>query len=231
MTNENTTLARFGVSTAVPITANSLADMGCEAVSFLPRVELMTASKKPVKSGQYTQLNTYALATTADSQTCLGKQIEAVIIDWRPFAMDFKTKKRFYVQDCEGFKDIEKRSDFKDAGCAAGPQFLLWLPDVKKMAIWWANNKSSKFAWTRATEQFAPEDGQYNLETVEFDSIYQDFSRGAQQVPKLTFKADRPKFEPTDEEVEIITRGVTLFKKDAETAAANEEIPEAGRSR
>ena len=232
MNTPTNALAKLGLNTK-QITVETVREMGCEAVSFLPRLELMTLSKELVKQGKYLgKPNTWALVETGGATIPIDATVEAILVDWRPLAVDFKAKTRFFDEASDEFKNIIQRADASnEANCGYGPQFLLYIPALQRCVNWWASNRSSKFAWMQATSAFVPEDGSYNGKVLEFASRFQTFKKGGQQVVSLAFKQDR-EVEIDDATLAIIKDGIDKFNADMKAAEENENATDtAARSR
>lgn len=65
-------------------------------------------------------------------KTPIGKSMVAMILSWRPKAMQYQPKVlSFYDPNSEAFKRIEVESEQPQSNKGFGPEFLLWLPDIE----------------------------------------------------------------------------------------------------
>jgi hypothetical protein len=75
----------------------------------------------------------------------LGKSFVAMILAWRPKAMQFKPDVlSFYDPKSQGFMDIQRTADGQDSGKGYGPELLFWLPEQKKFATYFFGNKTGR---------------------------------------------------------------------------------------
>ncbi len=60
----------------------------------------------------------------------LGEELAAVIVSWRPKALQIDSGSIFVDHDPDSdlYKKIKELSRVKDSGCMHGPEFLLWIP-------------------------------------------------------------------------------------------------------
>lgn len=111
--------------------------------SYLPRVQLMTSGSAVCKSGEF-PTNHYALVADQSHQD-LGKNVDVVVVSWRPKALETGDAV-ISVHDpaSEEFQRIQSKSFESESGCMFGPEFLVWIPQVKKFATFFMGSKSSR---------------------------------------------------------------------------------------
>jgi hypothetical protein len=111
---------------------------------FLPRLQLMISQSQPCKDGSF-PVNHYALVE-GQQNTDLGDAVDILPICWRPKALkiDGESVLTFYDPAAVEFKDIQAQSAETDSGCMYGPEFLVWIPSVKKLATFFFGSKSSR---------------------------------------------------------------------------------------
>lgn len=103
------------------------------AGSFLPRLQLMTSSSKPCKSGKF-PMNHFALVQ-GQQHTDLGESIDVLPLVYRPKALDTaETIIQSYSPATDEFQRIMSDAGVKDSGCMYGPEYLLWVPSQKVFA-------------------------------------------------------------------------------------------------
>jgi len=110
----------------------------------LPRVQLMIASASACKSGEF-PINHYALIKN-QNKTDLGKEIDIIVIAWKPKAMDTSGDEVIVSHKPKTplFDSIVAKSAIKDSGCMQGPEFLIYVPTVKKYATFFLGTKSAR---------------------------------------------------------------------------------------
>jgi hypothetical protein len=112
--------------------------------SFLPRIQLMTAASGKVKEGDF-PANHYALINGKD-HTDLGKEVDLLILAWRPTAMDYGAEEFIITHDRDGdvYKDIQNRADnVQNSNCSWGPEFLVYVPG-QGYATFFMGSKSAR---------------------------------------------------------------------------------------
>lgn len=118
-------------------------DKSTSAGTYLGRLQLMTSNSNLCKSGKF-PINHYAYVSDQNFED-VGKQVDVLVIDWRPKAleMDEEILTVFDLEHDE-FKRIQAKSEIKDSGCMYGPEFLVWIPSIKKFATFFMGTKSSR---------------------------------------------------------------------------------------
>lgn len=115
--------------------------------SYLERIQLLSGSSGIVKKGQF-PMNHYGLAKGKDKFEDLGDEFDALIVSWRPKAMEIGSKQIVTVHDQsdDEFVRIMEQSDVKDSGCMFGPEYLLYLPKQEKFATFFCSSKTLRRA-------------------------------------------------------------------------------------
>ena len=112
--------------------------------AFLPYIKLMTGSSELCKDGTI-PTNHYALFQ-GKKYTDLGEAITAYVVVWRPKAMQFGDDFIVsYEETCDTFKRIQEKMPVKNSGCMAGPEFLLWVPSIKKFVLFFMGSISANY--------------------------------------------------------------------------------------
>lgn len=112
---------------------------------FLPRLQLYGGSTKECKQGLI-GVGLYGIKQSKESVLDLGKVLEVLPIDYRMVAVDMSDRDEIivnYDENSDEFKRIQKSMKDKDEGNFWGPQYLLWIPSVKKIVTWHLNNATS----------------------------------------------------------------------------------------
>lgn len=115
------------------------------ANAFLSRLQLMTSNSAKCKAGEF-QVNNFTL-TDSTIFLDLGKEVDILVLAWRPFALDTSGDQMLsaYDVDSDIFKKIvDKADNTADSGCIHGPQFLVWVPGQKKFATLTFGSKSAR---------------------------------------------------------------------------------------
>jgi len=101
------------------------------SASFLPRLQLMGGNSELVKEGKI-GIGRWALLRNKDQFVDLGPQVDALILSWRPKAMELKDNNSvvlsFFNPKDEAFRKVMEKSEVPNSGCMYGPEYLVWLP-------------------------------------------------------------------------------------------------------
>ncbi len=97
--------------------------------SFLPRLQLFTASSNEVKEGKI-GVAVYGVVKGEDLIE-VGKSVLVVPIAYRAKAMNLKAEppQAYHNQKSAEFQDFMKRAADPNSGYVYGPEFLLWMGD------------------------------------------------------------------------------------------------------
>lgn len=97
--------------------------------SFLPRLQLFTASSNEVKEGKI-GVAVYGVVKGADLIE-VGKNVPVIPIAYRSKAMNLKADppQAYHNQKSPEFKDFMDRAADANSGYVFGPEFLLWMGD------------------------------------------------------------------------------------------------------
>jgi hypothetical protein len=120
---------------------NSVANSG----KYLARIQMFGGNSEAVKSGKV-PMASYALVTGKDQYQPLGDAVDVVPVAWRPKAMDVGGEEVISVHDHTDpeFARIQAQSEVKDSGCMFGPEFLLWLPGIKRFVTLFMSSKTAR---------------------------------------------------------------------------------------
>jgi hypothetical protein len=114
---------------------------------FLPRLQLFIANSGPVKKDKIA-MNHYGLVTGKDQIEDLGREVDVLMVTFRPRALDTSdTDNIRATSDINGdlFKEIQDKSDNEEnSGAMYGPEFLLYVPKVGKFATTLFGSKSAR---------------------------------------------------------------------------------------
>ena len=127
-----------------------MAKMMGSSGKFLPRLQFMTANSKLCKEGNF-PINNFALVSGSD-YTDLGKTVDVILLGSRPKALDINIPLSCYKPNLDDdgnftgdFKEIAERADAKEAGNMWGPEFLLYLPGLKKYATFFMSTITMRY--------------------------------------------------------------------------------------
>ena len=142
MGSELTTLTELPIAESKFATGNVLASM--VTTGFLPRVQVMGGNNDAVKEGKF-PIGHFA-CITGKSLEDLTSEFVAVVLSWRPKAMQFQPEAiAFFDPSKDSFKAIQDRADnVPQSGCGYGPEYLLWLPDYEKFATFFCANITAR---------------------------------------------------------------------------------------
>lgn len=118
---------------------------------YLPRLQLFGSKSDACAEGKI-GIGHYGLVKD-DVITDLTKEVDIIIIGWRPKAVD--SGDDFVVDyypeiDEKGnvtnpiFKRIMDLSATRDSGCMYGPEFLVWIPSADSFATYHLNSKTGR---------------------------------------------------------------------------------------
>lgn len=118
-------------------------DKATKSGTYLGRVQLMTSNSNMCKAGKF-PINSYAHVHD-QNYTDLGKQADVLVCGWRPKALEMDEELiSVFDPEHEEFKRIQAKSEEKDSGCMFGPEYLIWIPSIKKFATFFMGTKSSR---------------------------------------------------------------------------------------
>lgn len=112
---------------------------------WLPYIQLMSSNSTQVKRGEFPMGN-FALCKNRQLHD-LGDKVIMGLLGWRPKAMQFAPEViSVFDTESEAFKKLHHRADTvkPNPGCGYGPEFLVWLPEVKELATYFLSNKTGR---------------------------------------------------------------------------------------
>lgn len=119
---------------------------------FLPRLQLFTSRSDKVSEG-LVDVNNYGIVE-GDEITQLEKEIDLLIIAWRPMAIDNSGEQTIVTYDPKldengkptgTFAMIQDKADQPaKTGAMYGPQYLVYIPSLQKFAGWWLCSKTAR---------------------------------------------------------------------------------------
>ncbi len=112
---------------------------------YLCRLQLCGSNSKLFKRGKIGKGH-YGYIVTEDTFTDLGLSVDILPICWRPKALDMSGETPVQIFDINSpeFKDISARSMLANSECTFGPEFLVWVPSIKKFASLHFGSKTSR---------------------------------------------------------------------------------------
>lgn len=136
------TLQQLPVEASKFATAEALTTL--TNVGFLPRIQVMGGNNEIVKEGKF-PIGHFALVT-GKSMDDLTAEFNAVVLSWRPKAMQFQPEViSYYDPNNDDFKKVQERADnVPQSGCGYGPEYLLYLPDFDKFATFFCANITAR---------------------------------------------------------------------------------------
>lgn len=114
------------------------------AGDWLPRLSLCGGNSDLAKEGKV-PMGQYAMVNGKDV-VVLGASVDCFPLAWRPKAMSMTADGVVSNFDptSDQFKDLAAKSEIQDSGCMFGPEFLLWVPEVKRYITFMMGSKSSR---------------------------------------------------------------------------------------
>lgn len=112
--------------------------------SFLPRLQLFTASSDEVKEGKI-GVAVYGVVKGEDLIE-VGKLVPVIPVAWRAKAMNLKADppQAYHNQKSPEFIDFQKRSADSNSGYVFGPEFLLWMGEPHGFVTMFFMNKTAR---------------------------------------------------------------------------------------
>ena len=86
----------------------------------------------------------WGLLTAKDTAEDLGVAVDVIPLVWRPKATQLTPLITYYNPKSEDFKRVMKQSEVPNSGCFYGPEFLVWIPSIKKFASYSMNSKTAR---------------------------------------------------------------------------------------
>lgn len=119
-------------------------ELAQSSASYLPRLQLLTSNSDKCKSGEF-PTNHYALINDQKFDD-LGVNVDCLPVAWRPKALETGDEViSVYDPNDAEFARIQERSlNETNSGCMFGPEFLVWLPGVKRFATFFMGTKSAR---------------------------------------------------------------------------------------
>lgn len=148
MDNEITALANMPDVSTMQVFDDKVFDEVSKSSDYLCRMQLEGSGSKLCKLDKIKKGN-YAYILDKNEFKDLGQNIDAFIINWRPKALDMRgeTPVSFFDIKSEGFKQTMALASQTGIACSYGPDFLVWLPSIKKFStfLWgsWTARKDS----------------------------------------------------------------------------------------
>lgn len=117
---------------------------GMSGSSFLPRMQLMTGSSRPVMKNQ-SKMGHYVLFKGKDAIVRdFGDSFNCIPLSWRPKALHFIGDKAhvYFNPRTPKFVEVEKLAEKKPRvkGAMYGPEYLIYIPDVDEVATFHFSN-------------------------------------------------------------------------------------------
>lgn len=128
---------------AGPLAKYELDDVVSSASTFLPRLQLFGGKSNACAEGKI-GIGRYGIVRD-DVITDLGPEVDALVICWRPKAMDTGDNVLVtHEPDSDLYKQLKEQSTVKDSGCMYGPEFLLWIPSQAAFVTYFMSSKTAR---------------------------------------------------------------------------------------
>lgn len=113
--------------------------------AFMGRVQLCGGSSALAIEGKIA-IGKFAFVRRKDDFIDFGDTFNCVPLSWRFAALRFgaETTEAYYDPNSDEFKQIQIDSEESDSKCAYGPQFLIWVPQIKEFATYLFGSKSAR---------------------------------------------------------------------------------------
>ena len=125
------------------LTDNNFSDVAATlAANYLSRLQMFGSKSDACAEGKI-GIGRYGIVRD-DTIVDLGIEIEAVIISWRPKALQLEGFVTSFEPESDLYKKIKELSTVKDSGCMHGPEFLLWIPDQDQFVTYHMSSKTAR---------------------------------------------------------------------------------------
>lgn len=119
---------------------------------FLPRLQLMTTRSEKVEIDGF-PANHFALVEGQNYKD-LGESVDVLLITWRPKALDMSGEDIISCYDPKFdkdnqptgiFKEIQTKAGVRDSKCMYGPEYLVWIPSIKKYGTFFCGSITLRY--------------------------------------------------------------------------------------
>lgn len=121
---------------------NNIAEL-TRSSDFLPQIRVMGSANEIVKKGQF-PIGHFGLYFSADNILDLDEQFDCLVVSARARAsiVSGEAPITFYTINSNEFQDIKNRSLNGEQGYMCGLEYLIWIPQVSKFALFFCGNKT-----------------------------------------------------------------------------------------
>lgn len=127
------------------VNEESFSDLA-KSVDWLPRLDLFSSASDVCKKGEF-PLNHWGFVV-GKNITDLTTEVDVIPIKWRPKATLIKGKEvtNAYNPNDPEFQRIDKlvKDKVQNSGAMVGPEFLIYIPSIRRFASYHARNTSAK---------------------------------------------------------------------------------------
>ncbi len=124
------------------LTDNSFDDVTASLAKYLARLQLFGSKSDACAEGKI-GMGRYGIVRD-DIIVDLGEEVEAVIVSWRPKALQLEGFVESYEPNSDLYNKIKELSNVKDSRCMYGPEFLLWIPDQGQFVTFHMSSKTAR---------------------------------------------------------------------------------------
>lgn len=115
-----------------------------EAKSFMPRLQMMQALSAQVSSDE-AKKGEWLFIRSKESFTNLGTEFNFIPLSWRHKALEFGDEVRaFYDITSPDFLRVKAAAETPNNGAVAGPEFLLWIPELASYCTYHLTSMTSQ---------------------------------------------------------------------------------------
>lgn len=133
------------------LTNHSFSDVTASlAAGYLARLQLFGSKSDACAEGKI-GIGRYGIVRDKEIVD-LGKELDAVIVSWRPKALQLEGFVVSHDPTSDLYKKIKELSKVKDSRCMHGPEFLLWIPDQDQFVTFHMSSPTAR----REAEKMEP---------------------------------------------------------------------------
>lgn len=111
---------------------------------FWPRLQLFGSNSDAVKEGKIEV--GYGIIQSKDQIIPIGKQVDILVMSWRPLAMNVKEDPIISTHDPKStlFQQIKADADVQDSGAMFGPEYAVYVPEAECYCTLFMGSKSTR---------------------------------------------------------------------------------------
>jgi hypothetical protein len=205
----STDLSRQNDASLVPLVENPYEQdtsvlTSISGSGFLPLLQLCSGKSEAVME-EHVPMNHYAIRRGKEDYVVLEKEIDILIITWRPRALDTSDRSNIrssFDVKSELFLEIKKKSGETNSGCQFGPEYLVWIPSERIFATFYMGSKTARNESRKVHQLCTNREGKFVGGPITLKSRGLSNTSGQKWQAPLATRCSTP-FDVPDEEMAI----------------------------